>query len=228
MRTLIAAIATTLALAGVARAETPQNYSAPEVTGRAAVGWGIVGHNGTWLYDDGTSCGPECAYAFAWERCDARGCNPIASATSRVYKVRAVDAGHRFRVIVTTTKYDCGEWNYAEGEAGVPLGDASCGVAADGSGSQAESQDKVKEEENAPRPVTTLAVRLELTWASEGDPRCYFGGSRARHVVPGAFPDSAENAMRMRTSTGFAGGRRGVGMWRTWFPSTVSAHPAPG
>ena len=49
MRTLIATIATTLALAGVARAEMPQNHSAPEVTGRAAVGWGVVGHNGTWL-----------------------------------------------------------------------------------------------------------------------------------------------------------------------------------
>jgi hypothetical protein len=114
-RTLIATIATTLALAGVARAEMPHNLSAPEVTGRAAIGWGVVGHNGTWLYDDGTACGPECEYTFAWERCDARGCHAIVGATSRVYKVRAVDVGYRFRVIVTTTKYDCGNWNYAEG-----------------------------------------------------------------------------------------------------------------
>jgi hypothetical protein len=117
-RTLIAIIATiaaTLALAGAARAEMPQNRGGPEVTGRAAIGWGVVGHNGTWLYDDGTACGPECEYTFAWERCDARGCNAIVGATSRVYKVRAVDVGYRFRVIVTTTKYDCGNWNYAEG-----------------------------------------------------------------------------------------------------------------
>jgi hypothetical protein len=111
----IATIAVTLSLAGVAHAEMPQNVAAPEETGRAAVGWGVVGHNGTWLYADGTPCGPECIYSFAWERCNAYGCNAIVGATSRVYKVRAADVGYRFRVIVTTTKYDCGEWNYAEG-----------------------------------------------------------------------------------------------------------------
>jgi hypothetical protein len=115
-RTLIATIAITLALAGVARAEMPQNRGAPEVTGRAAIGWGVVGHNGTWLYDDGTACGPECAYTFTWERCNARGCNALVGATSRVYKVRAVDAGYRFRVIVTTTKYDCGAHNTQTGQ----------------------------------------------------------------------------------------------------------------
>jgi hypothetical protein len=118
LRTLIAIIATiaaSLALAAAVQAEMPQNRGAPEVTGRAAVGWGVVGHNGTWLYDDGTACGPECGYAFAWERCDASGCYAIFGATNRVYKVRAVDVGFRFRVIVTTTKYDCGNWNYQEG-----------------------------------------------------------------------------------------------------------------
>ena len=116
MRTLIATIATTLALAGVARAEMPQNHSAPEVTGRAAVGWGSSGTTARGSMTTWTGCGPECAYAFAWERCDARGCNPIAGATSRVYKVRAVDAGYRFRVIVTTTKYDCGAHNTQTGQ----------------------------------------------------------------------------------------------------------------
>lgn len=118
-RTLIAILATiaaTLALAGAAQAEMPQNRGAPEVTGRAAIGWGVVGHNGTWLYDDGTGCGPECAYTFTWERCNARGCNALVGATSRVYKVRAVDAGYRFRVIVTTTKYDCGAHNTQTGQ----------------------------------------------------------------------------------------------------------------
>ena len=118
MRTLIVIIATVaaaLALAAAAQAEMPQNRGVPEVSGRAAVGWGVVGHNGTWLYDDGTGCGPECWYAFAWERCDALGCYAIVGATGRVYKVRAVDVGFRFRVIVTTTKYDCGNWNYAAG-----------------------------------------------------------------------------------------------------------------
>ena len=116
-RTVILAVVVALALAGEARAEMPYNHSVPELTGRALVGWGLVGHNGTWLYRDGTSCGPECIYSFAWERCGASGCTPIqgALALGRVYKVRSIDVGARLRVIVTTTKYDCGEWNYAAG-----------------------------------------------------------------------------------------------------------------
>lgn len=114
-RTLIATIAAALAVAGAANAEMPQNRAAPELTGRAAVGWGIVGHNGTWLYDDGTACGAECSYSFAWERCGPAGCHAIAGAAAQVYKVRAVDVGFRLRVIVSTTKYDCGNWNYAAG-----------------------------------------------------------------------------------------------------------------
>ena len=93
----------------------PNNNGAPEITGRAAVGWGVVGHNGSWLYVDGTACGDECSYSFAWERCRAFVCRPIAGATGRVYKVRAVDVGSRLRVVVSATKFDCGEWNYAEG-----------------------------------------------------------------------------------------------------------------
>jgi hypothetical protein len=108
-------VAAALALVGAARAEMPYNNGLPEVTGRPAVGWGVVGHNGSWLYGDGTPCGAECIYEFAWERCNAAGCRPLAGAERRVYKVRAVDVGSRFRVVVSTTKYDCGEWNYAAG-----------------------------------------------------------------------------------------------------------------
>jgi hypothetical protein len=114
-RAVIPAVAAALALAGVARAEMPYNHGLPELTGRAFVGWGLVGHNGTWLYRDGSGCGPECLYSFAWERCRPSGCMPIEGAAGRVYKVRRLDVGTRLRVIVTTTKYDCGEWNYAAG-----------------------------------------------------------------------------------------------------------------
>lgn len=106
---------TALALAGSARAEMPNNNGLPEVTGRAAVGWGVVGHNGSWLYLDGSGCGAECSHAFAWERCRAHGCRPLVGANTRVYKVRSVDVGSRLRVVVSATKYDCGEWNYAAG-----------------------------------------------------------------------------------------------------------------
>jgi hypothetical protein len=114
-RALIAAAAAALVGAGSANAEMPNNNGAPEITGRAAVGWGVVGHNGSWLYSDGTACGSECSYSFAWERCRAFFCRPIAGATDRVYKVRAVDVGSQLRVVVSATKYDCGEWNYAAG-----------------------------------------------------------------------------------------------------------------
>lgn len=86
----------------------PHNNGTPELTGRAAVGWGVVGHNGSWLYDNGSACGAECSYAFAWERCLLDVCVPIAGAIGRVYKVRSVDVGSRLRVVVTATKYDCG------------------------------------------------------------------------------------------------------------------------
>jgi hypothetical protein len=114
-RALVAAVATALALAGTAQGEMPQNRGAPELTGRAAVGWGVVGHNGSWLYDNGLSCGPECTFAFAWERCGAAGCVPIAGAQGRVYKVRVVDGGFRLRVIVSATKHDCGAGDQAAG-----------------------------------------------------------------------------------------------------------------
>ncbi len=85
----------------------PYNNGSTELTGRAAVGWGVVGHNGSWLYGDGSACGAECAYAFAWERCHFDVCSPIAGAIGRVYKVRSVDVGSRLRAVVTATKYDC-------------------------------------------------------------------------------------------------------------------------
>lgn len=114
-RAFVAAVAAALVTAGAASAEMPRNRSAPELTGRAAVGWGLVGHNGTWLYDNGMSCGAECTYAFAWERCSASACAAISSALGRVYKVRAYDVGYRFRVIVSATKYDCGAGSLADG-----------------------------------------------------------------------------------------------------------------
>ena len=113
MRTLIVAVVAALALSGAVRAEMPYNNAAPELTGRALVGWGVVGHNGTWLYRDGTACGPECVYSFEWERCRLSDCRRIAGAVGRVYKVRRIDVGTRLRVVVSTTKYDCGEWNYS-------------------------------------------------------------------------------------------------------------------
>ena len=48
-------------LVAPARAEMPQNHAAPEIGGGIAVGEVVLGHNGTWLYADGSGCGPECS-----------------------------------------------------------------------------------------------------------------------------------------------------------------------
>ena len=50
------------AAAAPARAEMPQNTSAPAIGGRVAGGAVLHGHNGTWLNADGTSCRRECTF----------------------------------------------------------------------------------------------------------------------------------------------------------------------
>jgi hypothetical protein len=110
-----AVLAAALALAGTAAAEMPRNAARPEITGPNVTGYALVGHNGTWLYDNGTGCGPECSYSFEWQRCGSVGCALIGGARDRVYRLRRVDLGSQIRLVVTTTKYDCGAGNYAAG-----------------------------------------------------------------------------------------------------------------
>jgi hypothetical protein len=113
--TLAALAGAALVAAAPVAAEMPRNTAPPEVTGPALAGYALVGHNGTWLYADGSACGAECSYAFAWQRCGASGCVLIPGANDRVYRLGRDDLGAEFRVVVTTTKYDCGEWNYSTG-----------------------------------------------------------------------------------------------------------------
>lgn len=91
----------------------PQNTAAPAIGGRVAVGDVLLGHNGTWLYADGSACRWECAFSFRWERCGPGGCAVVSS--NRGYRPRLADLGRELRLAVTATKYDCGEWNYAAG-----------------------------------------------------------------------------------------------------------------
>ena len=105
---LVACLAAGVLAAG-ARAEMPQNTAQPEIGGRAAVGALLLGHNGTWLYADGSGCGPECAFSFRWEICTGTGCETVA--TTRHYRPRRADLGRELRLAVTATKYDCGAWN---------------------------------------------------------------------------------------------------------------------
>ena len=110
---LFVAAAATLVLAAGARAEMPANRELPSIAGPGVVGEVLLGHNGTWLYADGSRCGFECTYSFRWERCSAGGCRTVSS--QRGYRARLADLSHELRVEVTATKYDCGEWNYAAG-----------------------------------------------------------------------------------------------------------------
>lgn len=102
-----------LVVVAPARAEMPKNTSLPTISGRAAVGEVLLGNNGTWLYADGSSCGPECTYTFRWTRCSLERCTDVSQ--RRGYRPALADLGRSLQVTVTATKYDCAEWNYALG-----------------------------------------------------------------------------------------------------------------
>ena len=77
----------------------PTNVAAPVLVGRAVEGQALSARPGEWR-----SAHPP-AFAFAWRRClpSGRGCEPIAGATGSVYRLRALDTGHRVGVVVTAT-----------------------------------------------------------------------------------------------------------------------------
>jgi hypothetical protein len=112
-RALVVLVLAASAAATPARAEMPQNTAAPAIGGRVAVGDVLLGHNGTWLYADGSSCGWECTFSFRWERCAAGACRTVS--WNRGYRPRLADLGRELRLAVTATKYDCGAWNNAAG-----------------------------------------------------------------------------------------------------------------
>jgi hypothetical protein len=112
LRPLVAVAAvSTLALlfVGAAVAESPNVYTNAPITGNAIVGQQLTVHNGTWLYNDGSSCKSECSYTYQWERCTADGasCTNIGGAVGRFYTVQGADAGSRVRAMETVTKNDC-------------------------------------------------------------------------------------------------------------------------
>jgi hypothetical protein len=88
--------ATSAATDPVDSANGPSNTVRPSVTGAAEVGGTLRVSNGSW------SPTPT-SYARQWQQCDASGgsCTNIAGATGQTYGVRAGDAGHRLRALVT-------------------------------------------------------------------------------------------------------------------------------
>lgn len=87
------------------------------ISGNAVVGEQLTANNGTWLYDNGTSCHSECEMTYQWQRCDAGGssCADIGGATGRFYTVQGADAGSKLRAMETMSIYDCGAGNSQTG-----------------------------------------------------------------------------------------------------------------
>lgn len=117
LRLVLAALTLSLVVVANAGAEAPQMRAAATVTGSAVVGTQLTAHNGTWLYDNGTSCHEECVMTYQWQRCDAGGsaCSDIGGAGDRFYTVQAADAGSRLRAMETMSIYDCGAHNTQTG-----------------------------------------------------------------------------------------------------------------
>jgi hypothetical protein len=113
----LAALAVSLVVVANAGAEAPQMRATASVTGSAVVGAQLTAHNGTWLYDNGTSCHEECVMTYQWQRCDAGGsaCSDIGGASDRFYTVQSADAGSRLRAMETMSIYDCGAHNTQTG-----------------------------------------------------------------------------------------------------------------
>ena len=85
----------TAAVAAVA----PANTTAPSIAGAERVGELLAADHGDW-----TGTGP-LTYAYAWQRCDARGasCDPIAGATGGNYALTPADEGRTLRLVVTAS-----------------------------------------------------------------------------------------------------------------------------
>ena len=157
-----AAIAIALALglfAGAAAAESPRNASPPTITGTPAVGGTLTAHNGSWLYLDGSACGPECSYTFQWQRCDASGatCEPLEGATGATYTPVAADVGSTLIVRVRAANLVGSAW--AQSAPTAPVLSATLGTAPEGSPlDAAQPPDDVDDLLGAPTPALASVV----------------------------------------------------------------------
>jgi hypothetical protein len=106
-----------LTVAGSAGAEFPYMNYGPSITGTAVEGNTLDGHNGQWLYLDGSGCGKECTYHYTWQRCnaDAGGCVDIPNATGFSLTLTAAEVGTRVRYVEWIFKRDCGATNTQTG-----------------------------------------------------------------------------------------------------------------
>ena len=96
---LAGAVLALAAVAGSGSATTtapPQATTPPTISGNPSVGQTLTAENGTWTQNP-------VDYLYQWRRCGTAGagCSNIGGASKKTYVVRAADAGHTLRVLVT-------------------------------------------------------------------------------------------------------------------------------
>jgi hypothetical protein len=76
----------------------PKNTAKPAIGGNPQVGEELTNDHGVWT-------GGVRSFAYQWQRCDTagNGCIDVTGATGSSYGVRALDAGHTMKVVVTAT-----------------------------------------------------------------------------------------------------------------------------
>jgi len=76
----------------------PKNTAKPAIGGNPQVGEELTADHGLWT-------GGVRSFAYQWQRCDTagNGCVNVTGATGSSYGVRAVDAGHTMKAVVTAT-----------------------------------------------------------------------------------------------------------------------------
>src|SRR5436305_6805342 len=98
---IIALLAVSGVVAGVARAAAPANTAKPTISGTEKAGSTLTASNGTW------SNSPT-SYTYQWRRCatDGTACGDITGATSKTYTLTTSDVHHTVRVAVTAKNAD--------------------------------------------------------------------------------------------------------------------------
>jgi hypothetical protein len=180
-RLLVLMLSAVLALAvtGGAGAEFPYMNYGPSITGTAMEGNTLQGHNGQWLYLNGSGCGSECKYRYTWQRCnpDASGCVDIPNAVGFSYTLTAEDVGKRIRYVEWIFKHDCGATNTQTG--------------------QTECKDI---EKNEPSTPTTLVLPKPVTLPQAGTPPTVQGiamEDETLRATPGTWTGPAATSKQM-------------------------------
>src|SRR4051794_7778125 len=118
----------------ISDANGPNNTVRPALSGSATIGEELQSTTGTW------SPTPT-ATTRQWQRCDSDNtdCRNIVGATGQTYGVRAVDAGHRLRVLVTARTATGVSYATSNTSAVVPGGSTSTTTTTTVSGNRAPS-----------------------------------------------------------------------------------------